>query len=78
MAVLAVYGIGAGLFQSPNISGVLGAAPPERLGVASGTLSTLGCLGQVVAVAGAGGLWQWGAPQAPRPPGSVPARVTAK
>ena len=59
-AVLLVYGVGAGLFQSPNISGVLGAAPPDRLGVASGTLSTLGRLGQVVGVAVAGGLWQHG------------------
>jgi MFS family permease len=59
-AVLLVYGIGAGLFQSPNISGVLAAAPADRLGVASGTLSTLGRLGQVVGVVVAGGLWQQG------------------
>ena len=57
-AVLLVYGVGAGFFQSPNISGVLGAAPADRLGVASGTLSTLGRLGQVVGVAVAGGLWE--------------------
>ena len=56
--VLLIYGVGAGLFQSPNISGVLGAAPADRLGVASGTLSTLGRLGQVVGVAVAGGLWE--------------------
>ena len=64
-AVLLVYGVGAGLFQSPNISGVLGAAPADRLGVASGTLSTLGRLGQVVGVAVAGGLWQQGVSGAP-------------
>ncbi|MBW3641775.1 MAG: MFS transporter [Actinobacteria bacterium] len=57
-AVLTLYGVGAGLFQSPNISGVLGCAAADRLGVASGTLSTLGRLGQVVGVAIAGGLWQ--------------------
>lgn len=56
--VLLVYGIGAGFFQSPNISGVLGAAPADRLGVASGTLSTLGRLGQVVGIAVAGGIWE--------------------
>lgn len=55
---LLLYGVGAGLFQSPNISGVLGAAPAGRLGVASGTLSTLGRLGQVVGVAVAGGIWE--------------------
>lgn len=64
-AVLLVYGVGAGLFQSPNISGVLGAAPADRLGVASATLSTLGRLGQVVGVAVAGGLWQSGSSAAP-------------
>ncbi len=58
--VLAVYGAGAGLFQSPNISGVLGAAPGDRLGVASGTLSTFGRLGQVAGVAVAGSLWDRG------------------
>ena len=58
--VLLVYGLGAGLFQSPNISGVLGAAPDARLGVASGTLSTVGRLGQVVGVAVAGGMWDRG------------------
>lgn len=63
--VLLVYGIGAGFFQSPNISGVLGAAPAGRLGVASGTLSTVGRLGQVVGVAVAGALWQQGATGAP-------------
>ena len=34
--VLTFYGVGAGLFQSPNNSDVLGAAPRERLGTASG------------------------------------------
>ena len=32
-------GIGVGLFQSPNNSAVMGSAPRERLGVASGLLS---------------------------------------
>lgn len=60
VAVLAVYGLGAAFFQTPNASGVLGAVPPGRLGVASGTLSTMGRLGQMAGVAIAGGAWQAG------------------
>ncbi|MBI5959562.1 MAG: MFS transporter [Chloroflexi bacterium] len=41
-------GIGIGLFQSPNNSAVMGAAPRERLGVASGLLALSRSLGQVV------------------------------
>jgi EmrB/QacA subfamily drug resistance transporter len=39
-------GIGLGLFLSPNNSAIMGAAPPERLGVASGLLSLTRSLGQ--------------------------------
>lgn len=60
VAVMAVYGAGAGFFQSPNISAVLGSVAPDRFGVASASLATVGRLGQVVGVAVAGGLWQWG------------------
>lgn len=56
-AVLALYGAGAGLFQSPNNSAVMGAAPPDRRGVASGTLVTARQLGQTLGVAVAGALW---------------------
>lgn len=69
--VLLAYGLGAGLFQSPNISGVLGSVPDRHLGVASGTLSTLGRLGQVMGVVLAGALWSDRASGAP--PGSVAA-----
>jgi len=55
--VLGVYGLGAGLFQSPNNSGVLGAAPQERLGVASGTLATMRQMGQVAGIAIASTVW---------------------
>jgi EmrB/QacA subfamily drug resistance transporter len=55
--VLGLYGLGAGLFQSPNNSGVLGAAPPDRLGTASGTLATLRQLGQVAGIAIASTVW---------------------
>lgn len=39
LARLIPLGIGLGTFSSPNNSAVMGAAPPERLGVASGLLS---------------------------------------
>jgi EmrB/QacA subfamily drug resistance transporter len=40
-------GLGAGLFQSPNNSAIMGAASRERLGVASGLLSLSRVFGQV-------------------------------
>jgi len=40
-------GLGAGLFQSPNNSAIMGAAPRERLGVASGLLALSRTFGQV-------------------------------
>lgn len=57
IAVLGLYGLGAGLFQSPNNSGALGAAPQERLGTASGTLATLRQLGQVAGIGIASTVW---------------------
>jgi MFS family permease len=57
IGVLGVYGLGAGLFQSPNNSGVLGAAPPDRLGTASGTLATMRQMGQVAGIAIASMVW---------------------
>ena len=39
-------GLGLGTFQSPNNSAIMGAASPERLGVASGLLSLTRSLGQ--------------------------------
>lgn len=60
VGVLAVYGIGAGFFQSPNISAVMGSVAPDRFGVASASLATVARFGQVAGVAVAGGIWQWG------------------
>lgn len=40
------FGLGSGLFQSPNNSAIMGAAPRERLGVASGLLALSRTLGQ--------------------------------
>lgn len=46
----APLGIGLGLFQSPNNSAVMGAAPPERVGVVSGLLALSRTLGQTTGV----------------------------
>ncbi len=40
------FGIGLGMFQSPNNSAILGEVPPEPLGIASGLLSLSRTLGQ--------------------------------
>jgi hypothetical protein len=50
-------GIGIGTFQSPNNSSVMGAAPRERLGVASGLLAITRTLGQTTGIAVLGALW---------------------
>ncbi len=51
LAGLLVLGLGGGLFWSPNTSAVMGAAPPERLGVASATLATFRQTGMVTSFA---------------------------
>ncbi|HEY9661146.1 MAG TPA: MFS transporter, partial [Allocoleopsis sp.] len=40
------FGIGMGMFQSPNNSAILGEVPPERLGIASGLMALSRTLGQ--------------------------------
>ena len=54
---LVVTGAGQALFQSPNNSALLGAAPDERRGVASGFLATGRVVGQSVSVALAGAVF---------------------
>ncbi len=44
---MAPLGIGFGMFQSPNNSAIMGAAPRHRLGIASGLLSLSRTLGNV-------------------------------
>ncbi|HEY3420853.1 MAG TPA: MFS transporter [Methanomassiliicoccales archaeon] len=48
---LLVIGAGMGLFSSPNTSAVMGCVERKRLGVASGTLSTMRFVGQAVSLA---------------------------
>jgi EmrB/QacA subfamily drug resistance transporter len=50
-------GVGMGLFQSPNNSAIMGAAPRERYGVASGLLAVTRTLGQTVGIATLGAFW---------------------
>lgn len=57
IAFLMVIGAGVGLFQSPNNSTVLGNAPREALGVASGLLAVMRTLGQTAGIAVAGAIW---------------------
>lgn len=50
-------GIGIGTFQSPNNSAVMGSAPHEKLGVASGLLALTRNLGQVTGLPLAGAIF---------------------
>jgi len=50
MVGLLVLGIGMGMFSSPNTSAVMGCVERKRLGVASGTLSTMRFVGQAVSL----------------------------
>jgi len=50
-------GLGMGIFQSPNNSTIMGAAPRARLGIASGMLAMTRTLGQVTGIAALGALW---------------------
>jgi len=57
--VLAVlpFGVGMGVFQSPNNSAVMGAVPASRLGVASGLLAITRNFGQTAGIALLTALW---------------------
>jgi len=51
---LAIFGLGTGIFQSPNNSRAMGSAPKSQLGVASGILATTRNVGMVFGIATAG------------------------
>lgn len=55
-AWLVVLGLGMGLFATPNTSAIMGCVERERLGVASGTLSTMRTVGQSMSLAIMGAL----------------------
>jgi EmrB/QacA subfamily drug resistance transporter len=50
-------GVGMGIFQSPNNSAIMGAAPPDKLGVVSGMLALNRTLGQTTGIAIVGAIW---------------------
>ena len=50
MIAIIPYGLGIGMFQSPNNSAIMGAAPQDSLGIASGLLSLSRILGQTISV----------------------------
>lgn len=52
-----LIGVGMGVFQSPNNSAIMGAAPRHRLGIASGMLSITRTLGQTTGIALLGALF---------------------
>lgn len=48
---LALFGLGTGLFQSPNNSAIMGSVSRSYLGIASGTLATVRNVGMVLGIA---------------------------
>jgi EmrB/QacA subfamily drug resistance transporter len=57
VATLVVIGVGQAVFQPPNNSALMGAAPRERQGVAAGVLATGRVVGQSLSIALAGALF---------------------
>ncbi len=57
LASLAVTGLGTGMFISPNTSALLGSAPRQRQGIASGILATARNVGMVLGVGLAGAIF---------------------
>lgn len=50
VVVLALLGVGYGLFASPNASSIVGSVEPRQLGVASGMTSTMRTLGMMASM----------------------------
>jgi fucose permease len=59
MIAIIPYGLGVGMFQSPNNSTIMGAAPQDSLGIASGLLSLSRILGQTLGVPLVGGIFSF-------------------
>lgn len=57
LLALALTGLGAGLFTSPNNSSIMGAAPRERQGTAAGLLAEARNTGMLSGIAAAGALF---------------------
>jgi EmrB/QacA subfamily drug resistance transporter len=59
MLALAAFGIGQGLFISPNNSAIIAAAPASLTGEAGGLLNVMRCMGISVGIAAASTLLSW-------------------
>jgi MFS family permease len=59
MLALAIFGVGQGLFISPNNSAIVAAAPPSLTGEAGGLLNVTRSLGISIGVAAASSLLAW-------------------
>ncbi len=57
LALAIPFGIGIGIFQSPNNSAIMGAVPRAFTGLAAGLLSITRLLGQITGVAVVGSIW---------------------
>ncbi|HIH62289.1 MAG TPA: MFS transporter [Methanobacteriales archaeon] len=51
---MALFGVGTGIFQSPNNNAVMSSAPKPYLGIASGVLATMRNVGMVLGIATGG------------------------
>jgi len=76
-AALALFGLGVGIFVSPNNSALMGAAPRNRQGIASGVLATSRNVGMVLGVGFAGAIFTTVATHAASPPAGLVAGVRA-
>jgi len=55
--LLSLFGLGNGMFQSPNSSAIMGSVPRNFLGVASGTLASMRSIGMVTGIAVSGAVF---------------------
>jgi MFS family permease len=51
IVTMIVFGLGSGLFESPNFSAVMGSAPKESLGAAGGVFYTMETIGAFMGIA---------------------------
>ena len=51
ISTLVILGFGFAMFSSPNMSAIMGAVEKRYLGIASGTVSTMRLLGQMISMA---------------------------
>lgn len=57
LAIAVPFGIGLGVFNSPNNSAIMGSVPPEYMGIGGGLLTITRLLGQISGIAVLGSIW---------------------